>query len=351
MMIFSKHKIAASLLALTSVLTTNVSQAHGDNTDHHNATTNYQVSPHWHDLANGQQKIGKSHGEIDVAKDGKFYVSTMSDKNTKGTIRIYSASGEYLSDVPNAPDDFHGFVIHQDQSKQEFIYGAQLNKMRLIKMSLDGEIVMNIDAVKTVPTQYHASGRDKKNRIKSPLKLTAIAVDANDNMYVVDGYSLDYIHKFDASGNYLKTFGGQDAPYQFRNCHKIHIDPRFTPNRLMCTDRINGRLVHMNLNGELIGDYATNLRRPSAVDFYGELAAVAEISGRVSLINKQGVTVKTLGTNDIKEEINTNVTKPEKWREGVFTAPHGITFDHQGNLFITEWNVWGRIVRYDLQAK
>ena len=338
-----KIKLSIQALIVSFSLYAGLVFAHSDH--------NYKTSDQWLHLADGSMLIGTSHGEIDVAEDGTFYVSIVQDGNKEGGIKKFSHSGNFLGRVPNAPSDFHGFVIHADKTGQEFIYGARLNGMRLIKMSLDGDIVMNIDATKAVPKQYHASGRDKKNRIRPPMKLTAIALDVNDNMYVVDGYSLDYIHKFDASGNYLKTFGGQGAPYEFRNCHKIHVDPRFNPNRLICTDRINGRLVHMDLDGKLIGDHAKNLRRPSAVDFLGELAAVAEISGRVSLINKQGVTVNTLGTNDVKQEINTNRTKPEKWQKGRLTAPHGITFDHNGDLFITEWNRWGRIVRFDLSRK
>jgi hypothetical protein len=35
------------------------------------------------------------------------------------------------------------------------------------------------------------------------------------------------------------------------------------------------------------------------------------------------------------------------WREGVVTSPHGITFDGQGNILETEWNVFGRVLRWD----
>ncbi|WP_111979566.1 hypothetical protein [Algibacillus agarilyticus] len=310
----------------------------------------FDVSTQWLDLANGAHKIGKSHGEIDIDQQGQFYISTMSDGNTKGGIRVYSPAGDYLHNVANAPDDFHGFVIRQDQNGQEYIYGTSLKYKQIIKMTLQGEIIFNIAADKTIPKQFQKIVKHKNAASKPTLKLTAIDVDQQGNLYVVDGYSLDYIHKYNEKGQYLTTFGGQGSPYYFNNCHKIHIDPRYTPNRLICTDRKNGRLVHMMLDGGLIGTYATDLRRPSSVAFYNDIAAVAEISGRVSLIDKGGKTIKTLGTNDIASEINTNVTEPDKWRVGVFTAPHGITFDHQGNLYITEWNKWGRLVRFDLQT-
>ena len=348
---FAKLSVT-KLSAITAIfsLTINIAAySHEDHAHQGEQQNNYDVSKQWLDLSDGSQKIGKSHGEIAVAKDGKFYLSVMGDNDELGGIRVYSPEGKYLFDVPNASDDFHGFVIHQDENGQEYIYGASLKYQQIIKMTLDGQIVLKIAAVNAIPIKYHNLSKNKNNQAAPKLKLTAIDVDQQGNMYVVDGYSLDYIHKFDTQGNYLTTFGGQNSPYNFDNCHKIHIDPRFQPNRLMCTDRKNGRLVHMKLDGALIGTYADNLRRPSSVAFYGELAAVAEISGRVSLIDKSGKTINTLGTNDVTEEINTNVTEPEKWRTGILTAPHGITFNNKGDLFITEWNKWGRIVRFDLQ--
>ncbi len=313
--------------------------------------THYRVSHKWEELSSGKIVIGKSHGEIDIAEDGKFYLSLMSTPEIKGGIHVYSPEGNKISELKNAPDDFHGFVIHQDNDGIEYIYGASLRHKKLVKMTLEGKIVLEIDAVKAIPSNFHNKTIVNSGKPKPELQLTAIDVDTDGYMYVVDGYSLDFIHKFDNKGRYISTFGGQASPYQFNNCHKIHIDPRFSPNRLMCTDRQNGRIVHMTLDGELIGDYAINLRRPSSVAFYEDIAAVAEISGRVSLLNKSGVTIKTLGTNNAKDEINTNLTTPKQWREGVFTAPHGITFDHKGNLFVTEWNKIGRIVRFDLNPK
>ncbi|RDV27598.1 hypothetical protein DXV75_04920 [Alteromonas aestuariivivens] len=340
---FYRFKVLRVSLLFAGVLTTAAGLAHEGS--HHS----YEVSNEWQELADGREVIGKAHGEIDVAADGKFYVSIMGDDTVKGGIRIYSAAGQYLGDVPNGPDDFHGFVIHRAKDGQEYLYGASLVQQRLIKMTLDGKVVLSVDARHAVPSQFHSSGVLPDNQPRPELRLTAVAIDSDDNIYTVDGYGKDFIHKFDAEGNYLSTFGGREVPYNFHNCHKIHIDPRFEPNRLMCTDRKKGRLIHMQLDGTLIGVYADELRRPSSVAFYNDIAAIAEISGRVSLLDKAGNTVKTLGTNDVDDEINTNNTSPEKWREGVFTAPHGITFDANGNLFITEWNLWGRIVRYDLR--
>lgn len=308
---------------------------------------NYEPSDEWKKFSDGNVQVGKSHGEIDVDSQGNIYVSIMSNEASEGGIKIFSSKGEPIGEVRNAPDDFHGFIIRKDANGEEYIYGTSLKTAKIIKMKLNGDVVQVIDVKASVPEDYQ---RHNPKKPQNPsIRLTGIDVDKDGIIYVVDGYGLDFIHKFSPAGKYLASFGGRGAPYLFHNCHKIHIDPRFKPNRLICTDRKKGRLIHMNLDGAIVGEYVVGLRRPSSIDFYHDIAAVAEISGRVSLIDKTGKIVSTLGTNDIKEEINTNKTAPEKWRDGVFTAPHGITYDHEGNLFVTEWNKYGRILKFDLK--
>lgn len=49
--------------------------------------------------------------------------------------------------------------------------------------------------------------------------------------------------------------------------------------------------------------------------------------------------VKQEKSLDLAAEINTNQVAPEQWRTGIFTSPHGIAFDSQGRLYVSEWNV------------
>ena len=40
-----------------------------------------------------------------------------------------------------------------------------------------------------------------------------------------------------------------------------------------------------------------------------------------------------------------NGAKPAEWKEGVFIAPHGVTFDAKGNLYVLGWNRFARITK------
>src|SRR5436309_751117 len=86
--------------------------------------------------------------------------------------------------------------------------------------------------------------------------------DSHGDVYVTDGYASDYVHRFDRAGLYLKSFGGRKEPYGFKTLHKIAIDPRFEPARIIGCDRANMRVVHLSLEGEFLGVVAKDLLLP-----------------------------------------------------------------------------------------
>ncbi len=301
------------------------------------AEPQYSAVEKWLKPAPDMQTIGQAHGDVAVASNGDVYVSV---GGARGGVQVFDKTGKYLRNVPNAPADFHGFVIHKEKAG-EFIYGARLGGQSILKMQLDGRIVLSI-AGSTIPPELVRMRNGKPN-----LRLTNVDVAPDGRIFAVDGYSTDVIHIFDAKGKYLDSFGGKAAPFGFRTCHKIAIDGRFDPPRILCCDRENRRVVHLSIDGKVL-NVVKEMKRPAAVAVHGDWAAIAEIEGRVSLLDKAGKTVLQLGANSVKAQTATNKVKPADWRTGILTAPHGLDFDSDGNLFVTEYNVYGRVVRYNL---
>ncbi len=298
------------------------------------AGESFEFVPGWLKPPAGMEFVGNSHGEVAVDSVGMIYVSVDGDGSdaSKEGLQVYKPDGTYSHNVPNLPKTLHGFVIHNDT-----IYATVLGQQKVIKSTLDGEILLEIPASSFPQDKIGPKG----------LKLTSVDVAPNGDVYVVDGYGLDWIFVFDGEGNFKKVFGGREAPYNLMNCHKIFIDPRYDEPRILCCDRVNLRLLHLSLDGEVIGEYATGLRRPSSASFFGDKVCIAEIAGRVSVLDKAGNLVTTLGTNETDGEINTNKTEPGAWHEGIVTAPHGITYDAEGNILVTEWNKFGRVLRWN----
>jgi hypothetical protein len=329
-------------------------------------SVDYKAETDWLKLPEGRTEIGSMHGAIAVSSAKEVYISV------EGTVRqryailgpnpglqVYSAEGKYLRNVPNAPFDLHGFIIRKEPAG-EFIYASRLakdvpaadqtraglDKAVIIKMTLDGKIVLAIP-----PSAIPDNFKSKSDDGRPVVRLTAVAVAPNGDIYATDGYSSDYIHRFDKNGKYIKSFGGKAAPYNFDTLHQLAIDTRFTPPRLIACDRANDRVVHLSLDGDFLGIVARNMLRPAAVAVHGDYAAVAELRGRLTILDKNGSIVSTVSSNTIADEIGNNRTDPAKWKPGIVNAPHNLTFDEEANIYVSEFSLFGRVHKFRLAAQ
>jgi len=304
----------------------------------HAATPEYKTVPDWLKLPEGRPALGNMHGDIAVSSKGEVYVSV---QDPQAGVQVYAPDGTFLRTVPDAPSDFHGFVIHRG-ADGEFLYGVTLRGQTIVKMSLDGKVAMTIPA-SAIPDDFKV--RNARSGQLGVL-LTGLDVAPNGDLYVADGYASDYIHRFDRTGKYITSFGGKKAPYNFNTLHKLAIDTRFQPARLIACDRANNRVLHLSLDGELLGVVAQDLLLPAAIVVSGDYAIVGELKGQVSVLDKAGKVVSRFGTNT-EAGAGTNQLKPEQWRAGIFTAPHGVAVNARGDLFVSEFNMYGRVLKFD----
>lgn len=322
----------------------------------HAVALDYKAVPNWYKLPEGRPQIGSMHGDVAVSSKGEVYVSVM---DANAGLQVFAPDGKFLHNVPGAPNDFHGFVIHKN-AEGEFIYGSRLSGQTILKMTLDGKVMLEIPG-SAIPDEFKNKGpkTTKKNAkgevAKNPdegkpiLRLTGMDVAANGDLFVTDGYASSYVHRFDKSGRYLKSFGGKKEPYGFNTLHKIAIDTRFSPERIIGCDRGNMRVVHLSLDGEFLGVIAKDMLLPAAVVVQGDYAAIGEIKGQITILDKAGKVVTRFGTNTAADEVGTNKTEPAKWRPGIVTAPHGVAFNEHGDLFVSEYNLFGRVHRFNRQ--
>lgn len=298
----------------------------------------YEAVPDWPTPPAGRTTIGDMHGDVAVSAAGEVYVSV---QDPDAGLQVYGPDGEFRRNVPDAPSDFHGFVIRQ-RPDGEFLYGATLTGGTVVKMALDGRVLMTIPASR-IPDEYKIPNPDTGEPI---VRLTGVDVAPNGDLYVTDGYASDYIHRFDRDGQYLASFGGKDPPYGFSTLHKLAIDTRFEPPRIIGTDRANRRLVHLSLDGEFLGVFADDLRLPAAITIDGDYLIVGELRGRVSILDEGGRVVGRLGSND-EEGIGGKRLSPDQWRPGIVVSPHGVAINGQRDLFVSEYSAFGRVHRFN----
>jgi hypothetical protein len=298
----------------------------------------YEAVADWLKVPAGRETLGPMHGDIAVSRAGEVYVSV----ETEGMgVQVFSADGRYVRSLAKAPADLHGFVI-RDTGDGEHIYGVSLRGQKFVKLTLAGEIVLEITR-EAIPREHWT-----ENRFSTELGvlLSGMDVAPNGDLYVTDGYSSDYVHRFDRQGRYLETFGGKAAPYGFNILHKLALDTRFDPVRLIATDRLNNRVVHLSLDGEFLGVVNDELLLPAAVTVDGDHVIVGELNGRVTILDKRGAVVTHLGTNTA-EGIGTNRVPPQLWRTGHVIAAHGVATNAEGDVFVAEFSTFGRVHKFD----
>ena len=301
------------------------------------AAQTYEPVADWVELPAGRETLGPMHGDIAVSKAGEVYVSV----ETAGMgVQVFAPDGRYLRSLANAPADLHGFVI-RDAGDGEHIYGVSLRGQKFVKLTLAGDLVLQITR-DAIPRQYWTP-----NRFATELGvlLSGMDVAPNGDLYVTDGYSSDYVHRFDARGRYLGSFGGKAAPYGFDILHKIAMDARFDPVRIIATDRLNNRVVHLALDGTFLGVVNDELLLPAALTIDGDNVIVGELNGRVTILDKAGRTVAHVGTNTA-EGIGTNRVPPEQWRTGYVIAAHGVATNAGGDIFVAEFSTFGRVHKF-----
>ncbi len=298
-----------------------------------NGAWSFEAVPHWGELADGKI-IGPTHGGVVVDDaSGLIYVST----DSKLSVLVYQPDGKLLRTIAPECQGFHAMAIRKEEGKT-VIYGAQLNgnkpPQRICKIDTEGKILLEIPNAATGEIPGGWKG------------LTAVTVAPDGSIFAATGYGANIVHKFDAAGKLLKSFGSKGAnEQQFNTPHGLAMDTRFGEPRLLVADREKRRLVHFDLEGNWLGVHAVNLRRPCAVSILGDTAAVAELESRVTILDKTGTPVAFLGDNPNKAQWANFKVTPQQQQLGIFTAPHGLSFDSAGNLYVQDWNKTGRVTK------
>jgi DNA-binding beta-propeller fold protein YncE len=298
-----------------------------------NGAWSFEAVPHWGELADGKI-IGPTHGGVVVDDDsGLIYVSTDSELS----VLVYQPDGKLLRTIAPECQGFHAMAIRKEEGKA-VIYGAQLNgnkpPQRVCKIDTEGKILLEIPNAATGEIPGGWKG------------LTAVTVAPDGSIFAATGYGANIVHKFDATGKLLKSFGSKGGDEkQFDTPHGLAIDTRFGEPRLLVADRAKNRLVHFDLEGNWLGVHASNLRLPCAVSILGDAVAVAELKARVTILDKTGTPVAFLGDNPNQAQWANFGVSPQDQQLGIFTAPHGLSFDKAGNLYVQDWNKTGRVTK------
>ena len=292
----------------------------------------FDTVPGWGLRPSGESAIGPTHGSVVIDEAGNIYTSALAG------VFVFSPEGKVVqSYVGDQYTSIHDMEIRKEGDR-EFIYGARNNAAEGIKFDAHtGEIVLHL----TYPEE---SGLGLK-----AFNPTAITIGPNGDIFLSNGYASDHIFKYDSTGKYLMHFGDKgNGLEQFNTAHGMTLDTRYEPARLLICDRNHqpkGRLLHYDLDGNFIEEVITGLGMPTSAAVQGDYVSVPDLHGRLVILDKSNTIIAVLGHNsDPATRVNHNVPQ-DKWIEGIFSGTHGSYWDKEGNLYVQDWNISGRIMK------
>ena len=294
----------------------------------------YKTVPGWPSYPEGKG-LGNLHGDLASDSKGNVYIAT------GNTIQIIGPDGKYRGDIRTKVgkvfNGVHGMKVRR-LAGEELLLLAMPRVKRVVAVKPDGTVAWQIIGPPQVPGMYESVGEYNP---------TDMDVSSDGRVIIADGYGKSLVHLYDKDRNYLKSFGGKGkGEAQFDVCHNILVDSRGKKSTLLISDRQNNRLQQYDMAGNFIRTIDDQLGRPCAADIHGNLLAVGELDGRVSLYDKDYKLISRLGDERKARRKASNRIAPEHWHEGDLIAVHGCSFDVTGALYAQEWNVHGRVTKY-----
>lgn len=292
-------------------------------------THKYEWIPGWAKLPQGMKYVGSTHGNVGIDAKDRVYVNT----DTDNAVMIFEPDGTYVKAWGKDFKGAHGMKIAKEGDR-EVLWLCSLGRSEVLKCTLDGEVLL------TIPFP-EKSGVYKG---KGEYKPTGVCIAPNGDVYVGDGYGKSWCHQWNGKGEYVRSWNGSEREKgTLRTPHGMCIDLRGKDPLVAVADRSNGRIQWFTLEGKFVTEAYEGMINPCTLYIRGEDIVVPDLKGRITLLNKENKLIAHLGENEDPKKRGSNPVKPEDWKDGQFTAPHGAAWDSRGDLYVEDWNATGRI--------
>lgn len=296
-----------------------------------NTIRSYDLVPGWAKLPT-HLGFGYTHGIVVDQQDNVYVFHTGAPSIFK-----FDESGNFISAWGEEFEDgAHGFYLHKDQ-EAEYLFITDTARGQVVKMDLNGKHLLTLGTPDR-PDIYNEEFRYIP---------TDVAISANSDIYVADGYGQSWIHQYTAAGEYIRSWGGKGSEQGRLNCpHGISIDTRNGVEEVYVADRGNHRIQVFTLEGDFKREIVDDMDQPCSFYFHGEDMYFPDLNSRVTIFDKHDRLICHLGEDQqaYKQAGWPNLPK-SYYRDTKFSSPHGVCVDSKGSVYVAEWISDGRVTK------
>jgi hypothetical protein len=296
-------------------------------------SSTYELIEGWGDLPPGL-KYGFGCAVVVDSQDRVFVTS----RSTNPAVAIFDRDGKLLETwsqdfatkigytVDQVAQTAHGLYWSKEGSREYLYWTENAPGCRVIKTDLHGKVLFQMGKVAA------ESSAARPFKFDNP---TDVAVAANGDVYVVDGYGSQLVHRFSKDFTLIKTIGGPGKEHgKFKTCHGVWIHTLGAEPEVYIADRHNDRIEVFSLDLEYKRTVQGDVRNPCCFYQQQGLLFIPDLASRVTILDAKDRLVAHLGDGK-------DVPGKEK-NPATFAAPHALCVDSRGDLYVIEWVDFGR---------
>lgn len=280
----------------------------------------YQETASWFGLPDGMD-LGGDAAAVAIGPDDLLYVFNRGRER----VVILNQEGKYLGgwgDAGTYPRP-HGAMFCSDGDLLLVDAGSHV----VVKAHRDGRQVLSIGREGVAAPLYSGEPFNQPT--------DALEHPRSRDIFVADGYGNSSIHRFDAAGAHIASWGEPGSgETQLSNPHGMCL---LDDDHLAVCDRENYRIQIFDLTGNLVDSW--HWHHPSAIRLVGDLLYIAELGPPAYLhgkIPKMGCSVAICTkTGEVLERLGADLPG---LATGQFLAPHSLAIDERGAIYVAEAN-------------
>ena len=250
-------------------------------------------------------------------------------------VLFFDASGDLVESWGGRFVGAHGMTLIEEDG-QPRLWLVDQESCEVCKATLGGETLQRLDPP---PESERPGGRYTPT--------WADRNPANGDVWVADGYGGSAVYRYAADGSYRGRLTGEEGAGRFQCPHGLRFGP---DGMLYIADRGNHRVTVYDGDGNHVRHVDGVCHSPCGFDFLGDLILVPELFTGVKLLDHDLKLVAELGANpDLVDPPRPdgwpNLAGTEHVQPGQFNSPHGACFGPDGDLYVVEWIIGGRITK------